>query len=506
MKVFILSAVLLVGCLIQNAFGADPTFSPRRNTSRPPRATDGFVNPIRRPILNGSRTVFIRKFSQLPMFVSPGVDRPPASSRIVGLTSFGDDIFVTTSTAGALIYRIRPDGSNMLWADVQAAVKRDTGRNINCETTQHGGLRGLAIPPGFSRSNMFYVSFMEDPPSDRSQFEYLTPPEPSMVADSVVVEFKYDRVNQRIVPGSYRSVLRIGMTTKDHPIKQITFQRRLLLIGHGDGSVGSLPSPGGMNNDGFGKVLRIDPRQDGNRPYKIPASNPWVGKSEYLDEIYAVGFRNPHNICFSKKFGVFVADIGRDNIEEVNYVVPGENYGWGEREGTFVNLEQGGTLTGIDDLPEDDAKFGYTYPAVQVGHFQPEGGQIRWGLAIAGSCPIDNGSPLDRMYFYCNFGERGELFYSWVGAMRSARTKGAPSELTQANTYRVRRMFFDHDNDPSTPPKPISSLIDLIREDGWPTAFRVDARFGRGPRGEIYITSKTTGAIYQITNSLPVSG
>lgn len=496
-----LYVLLLVVCI---AFAADPTLPPKR-PPRPPRQSSGFVNPITQPILNGSKVIYIRRFSKLPLFASPTINRGPVSPRIVGMTSFGRDIFVTTSTAGALIYRIRPDGRNFLWADVQSAVKRDTGRNINCETTQHGGLRGLAIPSGFKKSGLFYVSFMEDMPANRTQYQYLTPPKPSTVADSVVVEFRYDMRRRLIIPGSYRSVLRIGMTTKDHPIKQIAFQGRRLLIGHGDGSVASLPSPGGMNNDGLGKILRIIPTRRGAMPYQIPKSNPFVGDDRYLDEIFAVGFRNPHNICYSKKHGIFVADIGRDNIEEINIVRSGENYGWGAREGTFVNLEKGGTLIGIEPLPENDAKFGYTYPVVQVGHFQPEGGQIRWGLAIAGSCPIDNTSPIAGMYLYCNFGERGELFYSWVNHMKRAKTKGPPNNLTQANVYRARKIMFDHDNDPKTPAIKVSSLVELIKADGVEKAFRVDARFGRGPRGEIYITSKATGSIYQVTNSLPTS-
>lgn len=501
----LLPPLLLLAALAPAAHAADPTLPPKRPPGTPRQETD-FVNPISKPTLNGSKEVHIIKYAQIPDFVSPntGLSRP---SRLTGLTYYGRDLYVTTSTSGAYIYRVFPNGFSYLWANIQRVVLRDTGRNVNCETAQHGGLRGVAFPPDHDKTGLFYVSYMEDRPEYPGNFTYLSRPEKEkpVVADSVVVEFKYDWTTNRIVKGSYRTVIRIGLTSKDHPIKQITFQGKFLLIGHGDGAVGSNPSPGGMNNDGLGKILRINPRKgwDG-KPYRIPSSNPWVGKKQYMDELFAIGFRNPHNICYSRKNGIFVADVGRDNIEEVNIVKKGGNYGWGEREGTFVNLYDGGTLTGIGPLPANDAKNGYIYPAVQVGHYQPEGGKIRWGLAIAGSCPIETDSDLYGLYFYANFGERGELFYSWVREMKTAVTSGSPEELTQATVYRARKMLFYKDG-MDKPPVKVESLVELVNADGSKSR-RVDARFGRGPRGEIYITSKVTGAIYQIRNTLPKSG
>lgn len=366
----------------------------------------------------------------------------------------------------------------------------------------------MAFPPDFDRTGLFYTSFMEDRPEDPSKFKYLSRPWPfstPVVADSVVAEFRYNFHTQTLVAGSYRSVIRIGLKTKDHPIKQIAFQGRLLLIAHGDGALGSNPSPGGMNNDGLGKILRVDPRRHGKLPYRIPPSNPFAKTPwKYKPEIYAMGFRNPHNLCWSSKSRtLLVADVGRDNVEEVNLVRPGGNYGWGAREGTFVNLYAGGTLTGVKPLPDDDAKYKYVYPAAQIGHVQPEGGQIRWGIALAGACPVENGSPMSGTYMYANFGERGELFYSWVGELKRARTMGYPRKLTQAKVYRVRRIMFDHDGNPRTKARKVDSLVGLVSEDLGRKVNRVDARFGRGPRGEIYITSKTSGTVYLVTSTVP---
>lgn len=495
------SFLLIVLALTPVALCYDPAPPPKRPPG-PPRIDENFTNPIDKPIINSQRAVHVRKFAQIPKFKSPnfGTNRV---TRLQGIVSRGGSVFVTTGTSGASIYQVFRTRRVFLWANVQEAVFRDTGRNINCESGQHGGLRGLAFPPDYGKTKLFYVSFLEDRPKDRTGLKYLSDPGKPF-PDSVVVEFKYDEKRRRIVPGSYRSVIRIGMPSKDHPIKQIAFMGKNLLIGQGDGSRASSSFiPGGQANNGLGKIIRINPKRRGNRPYTIPPTNPFIGNGKYRNEIYAVGLRNPHNICYSKKSGIYVADIGRDNVEEINIIKAGANYGWPKREGTFVHLRSGGTLSGIAPLPKDDAKFGYVYPTVQLGHFQPYGGQIRWQIAIAGSCPIENGSNLDGLYFYGHFGERGELFFSFVKAMKKAQTKGAPGKLRQARVYQTTRILYDHDDDPKTPPKRVRSLVELVGADIGRTPTRSDVRFGRGPDGELLITSKVSGAIYQVTNSLP---
>ncbi len=54
-----------------------------------------------------------------------------------------------------------------------------------------------------------------------------------------------------------------------------------------------------------------------------------------LGEIYAYGFRNAHRLSWDTDGTMFASDIGMDNIEEINIVRNGENYGWMRREGYF---------------------------------------------------------------------------------------------------------------------------------------------------------------------------
>lgn len=283
------------------------------------------------------------------------------------------------------------------------------------------------------------------------------------------------------------------------------FLGNTLLITHGDSSIKSAIAGGGQNNDVLGKVLRINPLRRGDQPYRIPAGNPFVSSPQFRSEIYGVGFRNRHNICISKMHGIFVTDAGRDNVEDINVIRAGRNYGWSEREGTFVHKASGGIANGIDPLPEDDAINNYNYPNVQVGHMGPIGAGFV-GQALAGSCPVENGSSLAGLFLYANFPTDGQVYYSDIAEMKRAVVQGAPSELTQARTYRAK-VLFDHDNNPNTPPILLDNLQGVIRMDGasLSSANRIDLRFGRGPKGEIYWSSKRNGRIYLITYTLPGS-
>lgn len=448
------------------------------------------ANPIEEPIVIGGLNVHTRKFSQLP-------DEGGRSAQIICIIPYLKWIYVCTATK---IYRLHPNGDFNEWFDVQTAVKMSTGRNVNLMNGQHGGVRSIAFHP---RQRKFYVSFMEDRPSNPEDFQYLSDATTPIPADSVLAEFQYTRITSPPDPLSYRQVIRIGMPVYDHPIKQIAFYRGFLYICHGDGSEQSASAGGGQNNDALGKILRIDPVSFNGHPYRVPTDNPFMNSKEMLDEVFAYGFRNPHHLCFGRDGTLYVADAGRDNIEEVNIVKKGRNYGWSLREGTFVHAGRG-LIVGLEPLPEDDEENDFEYPAAQWGHEGPVGAGFV-GQAIAGGCPVDNGSPITGNYFYGDFPVSGRLFFSRISELKRAVTRGDPTLLTQAPT-RQATIFYDHDDDPDTEPLELETLGDVVRTDPKGAGSRrADIRFGRGPRGEMYWSSKATGTVYLITSSL-ISG
>jgi glucose/arabinose dehydrogenase len=113
---------------------------------------------------------------------------------------------------------------------------------------------------------------------------------------------------------------------------------RLLYIGLGDGGSGGDPQNRAQNLDTLlGKILRIDPRRSGSKPYRSPTSNPFVGRSG-RDEIYAYGLRNPWRFSFDRETGdLYIGDVGQNRFEEVDYArrgkARGRNYGWSCFEG-----------------------------------------------------------------------------------------------------------------------------------------------------------------------------
>src|SRR5690606_41596514 len=93
------------------------------------------------------------------------------------------------------------------------------------------------------------------------------------------------------------------------------------------------------------------------------------------------GFRNPHRISWTKSGQILASNIGHHNIESLNLILPGHNYGWPVREGTFV-MDIQTSLAEVFALPSDDETYGITYPVAQSDHDEGNaisGGYEYWG-------------------------------------------------------------------------------------------------------------------------------
>lgn len=114
-----------------------------------------------------------------------------------------------------------------------------------------------------------------------------------------------------------------------------------LYIGMGDGGSANDPERHALDTTSLlGKMLRIDPRDDGG--YDIPADNPYVGVANAREEIWSIGLRNPWRFSFDPQGNLWVADVGQGNIEEVSVAAAGEqitggrgvSFGWSAYEGS----------------------------------------------------------------------------------------------------------------------------------------------------------------------------
>ncbi len=429
------------------------------------------------------------------------------------------------------IYELIPNGNGTFesefWFDVGAAVFEATGRNIDNSNYIFGGLRAVAFHPDFAGNGRFYVSMMEQIPADKTDHRYIGPIyELGQNGDSVVAEFTVDPATGNVVAGSYRELFRVSVPVDDHPIRQIEFNKYaqpgdddygLLYIAHGDGSVQSATSGGGQRNDALGKILRIDPLEAGDDRYTIPAGNPFVGAADMPEEVFALGFRNPHTLAFSVgDDGVprlLVADAGRDNVEEINVVEAGANYGWSVLEGMFSLKSAPGTLSGIEPMTPEDLQFAIdrqaVFPSTFIGHYgfvdfdsdgNPISGQVGGGQAIASGHAIRTESVLNGQFIFGDFAKGGRFYTSDFEAMLAAPTVipegGSPQDLGWVTPAHLP-ILFDHDGDPATPATVHADILTVIDKS------RSDIRMDEGPNGEMYITTKRNGTVYEVVNARP---
>jgi hypothetical protein len=294
----------------------------------------------------------------------------------------------------------------------------------------------------------------------------------------------------------------------------------LLYFSHGDAGT----EPGGTGQIGtnaHGKILRVNPLQSGTHSYTIPSTNPFTATTDptnqILDEVYALGLRNPTSYSWAKdaqgNVRMIVGDIGEWNVEEINVVQKGGNYGWRNREGTFVNnaaAQSIGIGFGINYLPSNDAALNdYIYPAAQYGHIGADG-TVGPPAAVRGGYVIQNGSApeLQGQYIFADFPETGKILTTSLADLLAAKTKLADGELPASlapATIREMGILFDDDNNPATPSVPMSMHDVIMAGPGYDGSGRMDVVFGQGYSGELYILNKRNGWIYLATNSVPLT-
>ena len=208
-------------------------------------------------------------------------------------------------------------------------------------TFDERGFLGLAFHPDFLSNGLVYT-YTSEPNNGPPTFPTTLPVGTPADHQNVVAEW-------RIVggiAGSRRELLRVDWPQFNHNGGDLAFgPDRLLYISMGEGGeaddqgVGHLPGGNAQSlTTPLGKILRIDVngRTSPNGQYGIPAGNPFVSRVGAVGEIFAFGFRNPFRMSFDRKRGdLYVGDVGQNDIEEVNRVVSGGNYGWNIKEGTL---------------------------------------------------------------------------------------------------------------------------------------------------------------------------
>jgi glucose/arabinose dehydrogenase len=186
------------------------------------------------------------------------------------------------------------------------------------------GLLSLAFAADFATSGLAYIFFTDTH------------------GDVQIEEYRQDDASaDRLDPTTRRSLLTVRQPYPNHNGGQLLFDHDgMLLIGLGDGGDEFDPAGRSQNlRSLLGKILRIDPRPDGTRPYRVPDDNPFIDRPGILPEIWASGLRNPWRFSLDAETGnLIVGDVGQNLVEELDVVsavvaARGANYGWSRYEG-----------------------------------------------------------------------------------------------------------------------------------------------------------------------------
>jgi glucose/arabinose dehydrogenase len=318
-----------------------------------------------------------------------GISPPGDTSRLFVLEQNG---LVRVMQNGALL----PGSALDLQSRVQQAPVGNGPLNpgsANAET----GLLGLAFHPGFSNQSSPGYRTLYTYTSEATASNPVTFPVPVEPTDpgtnvyvNVVSEYKMTTPTSNIIdPASRRVLFTIGKNATNHNGGTIAFgPDNYLYLATGDGGNANDNGPAHVEPLGnsqvltggnvLGKVLRIDPLDpslttgspnspSANNQYRIPADNPFTGAGE-VREIYAYGLRNPYRFAFDRANGdLILADVGQGNIEEINRITRGGNYGWAVKEGTFLfNREP----------PAGGSTLGANSPGAPAGLIDPISGPM----------------------------------------------------------------------------------------------------------------------------------
>jgi glucose/arabinose dehydrogenase len=162
---------------------------------------------------------------------------------------------------------------------------------------------------------------------------------------------------------------------------------------------------------------------------------------------------------------MLIADIGQATVEEIDLGKAGANYGWGIYEGDFLVDHQ--DEKNVTALPKGNLPPGFAFPVATYGHSD--------GLAVTGGF-VYRGRQVPELAGKYIFGDlvSGALFYADAQSLEAG---------TRTPVLRLRLFYHG---------------AETTMTDGVLKASRADLRIGMGEDGEIYLLTKTDGAIRKI--------
>jgi hypothetical protein len=475
-------------------------------------------NPIATPVAKRGIAVEIQDLVRLPdtRGLRPAdQDVSPAGwARISYVRDLPDGRRFVNDSRG-LLYLIGPNNQLQVYANVAAIFPNAVYNRLE------SGFIAFTFHPDFARNGLFYTAHAERAAGNPKTPDFIPPgfSLKDVTYHNVITEWHATSPAANVFEGTRRELLREAHVVANltHPLGAVEFNPTAK---PGDPDYGLLYTSGsdhGFSNGGgpnsstasqtqrldsiMTAILRFDPRSPkvtggvkGLGDYTIPMANKFAadGDPKTLGEIYAYGFRNAHRLSWDTDGTMFASDIGMDNIEEINIVRNGENYGWMRREGIWENGRwRGGALNQLFPLSPEilsgREKDGLTYPVAMYDH--DEGHAVTDGFAYHGRIPALRGK------FVFGDIQNGRVFAADLAEMKKA-DDGVPQ--TVAPIEEVQLYVRDAKGN-----RIGVSMKELVDQKMGASIPRVDLHISRTGDGELLLTSRQDGVIRML---VPDSG
>jgi hypothetical protein len=371
------------------------------------------------PITNGTIAILLQPIATGMAAPDYAISPPGETSRLFVIEQNG-------------LLRVIQNGTLLPGAalDIQSRV---TPPLVPTNPNDERGFLGLAFHPGYNNPaspgyQTLYTYNSEIIPASTSP-TYPVPTTATNNYKNVVNEWKISTTNASVVdPASRREVISFGKNAANHNGGTITFgpdSYAYLALGDGGdandvGASHIVPGGNAQNlSTPLGKFLRFDPLNpsltpasldpvSANGQYRIPATNPFQGSGQ-VHEIYAYGLRNPYRFSFDRANGELIhSDVGQNNVEEIDRIVIGGNYGWAIKEGDFLFNQTNGPAGAAGTI---GAPPGNRSPGSPAGLIDPISGTLgtleydhNEGISITGGF-VYRGTAIPELYGKYIFGD-----------------------------------------------------------------------------------------------------
>ncbi len=441
------------------------------------------ADPIPEKIQPGAIVVAVEDYVRVPQTTDSSDQLTnDAYARIQYMQPFGNTFgkLIINDTRGVLYLTDDRGSTPHVYLDLREA---DVGFDDSMFPNEMG-VSGVAFHPEFTSIGKpgfgkFYTAYST--PSDTGTADYLD--DDAASHESVVREWTAYNPRGRTFSGTSREVFRVGQFAPNHNVGHIAFNPvaevgsadyGVLYITLGDGGVANDPRRYGQNLAApLSTIIRIKPLEmTPEQAYGIPADNPFLEHPTAAPEIWVYGLRHAQHFSWDSQGRMFICDIGQNMVEEVNLGIPGANYGWRLREGTFSTAfaVANGEPGLVYPLPDHDT--GFTYPIAQYDH--DEGRAIGSGYVYEGTAIPE----LIGKFVFADIVD-GRIFYIDVKEIGPGQQQ-----------ILELRLSFDGEEKPL---KAVSSFAN-----SYDVGVRVDARLGVDALGELYVLTKADGWVRKL--------